>query len=216
MNIMFRFWLHIAILTMPFCQLSGQNIGIGTTTPHAGSILDLGTSRPLLLPRLTSEQMMAVSPVTPGQLIYNTTEHQLYTYTRYRTSSVFTQTNTRWEPVSIGPRMLAYGIVDSFAVEIGGSNNFNVTWSNTDKWYHLNLTEPHEFFKDSMILLITPIGNGSWDQTVSIGEYTSGAERSATIKFTDVTRLTQGYLSMDARRRSAFYFVLYDLRKKIY
>jgi hypothetical protein len=206
----------ILLLLVCSATINAQNVGIGTTSPHAGSILDLGTSRPLLLPRLTRDQMLAVLPVTPGQIIYNSTEHQLYGYMRYRTTTFIGQSNNRWEPISTGPRMLAYGYVDSFANEVNGSNNFSVTWNSTDRWYELNLTSPHEYYRDSMVLMVTAVGNGSWDQAVSTGELISGSSRKATIKFTDVSRIASGWSVTDARRRSNFHIVVYDLRKNPY
>jgi hypothetical protein len=209
-------WRFLILLIMSVNLSAAQSVGIGTTSPHSGSILDLGTSKPLLLPRLTRNQMLASSPVTPGQVIYNTTEHQLYGYMRYRSSNLVSATINRWEPISTGPRMLAYGYVDSFANEVNGSSNFSVTWNTTERWYELNLTSPHEYYRDSMVLIITAVGNGSWDQAVSTGELIDGTTREATIKFTDVSRVAAGWSALDARRRSNFHFVLYDLRKDPY
>ena len=60
-----------------------QAVGIGTTSPNSSSSLDLGPSaKPLVLPRLTSAQMNAVTSPSQGMIIYNTDEHQLYSYMR--------------------------------------------------------------------------------------------------------------------------------------
>lgn len=194
-----------------------QNVGIGTSTPHAGSILDLGSSRPLLLPRLTTEQMLANTPATVGQIVYNSTEHTLYGFTRFRNVVLPGQVTSRWEPIGFGPRMLAYGVVDSFANVLNGSGNFSVQFNATENWYELNLVTPHEYFKDSMLLIITPVGNGSWDQNVATGEVITGSSRVATIKFVDVSRQIAGtFGSVGIRRRSWFHFVLYDLRTRPY
>jgi hypothetical protein len=112
--------------------------------------------------------------------------------------------------------MLAYGYVDSFANEINGSGNFSAIWNSTDRWYELNLISPHEYYRDSMVFIVTAVGNGSWDQAVSTGEKISGSARYATIKFTDVTRIAAGWSINDSRRRSNFHFVVYDLRKAPY
>lgn len=198
-------------------NLMPQSVGIGTVSPNSSSVLDLGPSaKPLVLPRLSFSQMDAITSPAQGMLIYNTTEHQLYSYMRYRTSLVIGQSNNRWQPVSTGPRMLAWGIVDSFGTEINGSLSYSVTWDATNHWYRLTLTNPHEYYKDSMLLMITAVGNGSWDQAVSTGELVEANGRLASIKFTDVSRIAGGFNTLDSRRRSGFHFVLYDLRKEPY
>ncbi len=194
-----------------------QSVGIGTTSPNTSSVLDLGPSaKPLVLPRLSTSQMNSVSGAAQGMIIYNTDEHQLYSYMRYRTSTIIFNPNNRWQPITTGPRMVAWGIVDSFGTEINGSLTYTVTWDATNSWYKLDLTSPFEYYKDSMLLMITPVGNGSWDQTVSTSEIISGTTRVASIKFTDVSRIAAGYSSLASRRRSGFHFTLYDLRKEPY
>lgn len=208
----------IPILFISFFALS-QSVGIGTNTPNTSSSLDMGPSgKPVILPRLSTEQMNAVTSATEGMMLYNTTEKQIYTYTRFSTL-VFNNINIpiyKWMPVSTGPRMMSWGVVDSFATEISGNNLHNITWDATNNWYRLGLSNPHEYYKDSMLLLITPVGNGSWDQAVSTGELIEGNSRFATIKFTDVSRIAAGFSTLNSRRRSGFHFILYDLRKTPY
>jgi len=201
--------IFFALLFFPGIAMA-QSVGIGTQNPNSSSVLDLGTSaKPLVLPRLTSLQMNGVTGPSLGMIVYNTDEHQLYSYMRYRTSTV----SNRWQPVSTGPRMLAWGVLDSFATEINGSGTYSITWDATNHWYRLSLTNPFEYYKDSMLLIITPVGNGSWDQVVSTGELIEASARLASIKFTDVSRVADGINTLDSRRRSGFHFVLYDLRK---
>ncbi len=192
------------------------SIGIGTTNPNAASILDLGSGgKPLILPRLTSSQMNTVSPVAQGMIVYNTTEHQLYTWMRFRSTNIIGQATSRWQPISTGPAMIAWGVVDSFGAVKSGSGNFSVNWDVDDRWYTLTTTS-HPYYKDSMLLMVNPVGNGSWDQTVATGELIEGSIRRATIKFVDVSRSVAGWSQEDIRRRSWFHFVLYDLRKDPY
>lgn len=63
------------------------------------------------------------------------------------------------------------------------------------------------------MLMVTPVGNGSWDAVPSIGEtQVSATDVRATIKFTDVTRITSDtFNNTISRRRSKFYFVLYRI-----
>ena len=63
--------------------------------------------------------------------------------------------------------MMAWGVVDSFGTELNGSVSYSVTWDATNHWYRLSLSNPHEYYKDSMLLMVTAVGNGSWDQAVS-------------------------------------------------
>lgn len=151
-----------------------------------------------------------------------------YTTTHFNrinlSGNIITIPVNRWLPVSAGPKVLAWGSVDSStgtgsAINVpilSGSGNFSVRWykdksGSPTNWYELTLTGD-DFDLDSMVLNITPVGNGSWDMAVSIGEIVSGNQILATIKFTDVSRSVAGWSSTDLRRRSKFHFVLYDMR----
>lgn len=212
-------YLYTLLAVVTFLGGNSQSVGIGTLTPNASSILDLGAgSKPLIIPRLTTTQMNAVTNDAYGMLIYNSTMHQLYGYMRYGSTTINSNTFAlnRWQPIATGPQMIAWGLVDSFASEINGSNNFAVAYDVNENWYTLTTTG-HPFFRDSMMLLVTPVGNGSWDQTVAIGELIEGISiRRATIKFTDVSRVAAGWSTTSARRRSWFYFALYNMRKNPY
>ncbi len=208
-------------ILLPMLLLSGvaisQAVGIGTTTPNSASALDMGPSaKPVVLPRLTTQQMNAVSSPALGMFLYNTTEHQLYSYMRYRTNLAIGQSSNRWQPVTTGPRMLAWGAVDSFGTSLAGSGTHTVAWDATNNWYRLALSNPHGYYKDSMLLMITPVGNGTWDQMPSTGELIESSARLASIKFADASRIAGGSSAIDSRRRSGFHFVLYDLRKEPY
>ena len=54
-------------------SLSGQNnVGIGTTTPNANSILELqSTTQGVLVPRMTSVQRLAIAVPTEGLMVYD-------------------------------------------------------------------------------------------------------------------------------------------------
>ena len=65
------------------------NMGIGTTTPSAKSIMDLtSTTKGFLPPRMTTAQRDAITSVPAGLMIYNTTTNKLNVYT------------TAWEAVT--------------------------------------------------------------------------------------------------------------------
>ena len=171
--------------------------------------------------------MNAISGTTAeGLMIYNSEvkSPMIYTQRGYNYQLItgnYSRTNA-WTPISPGPRMIAWGVVDSsggssdnVTQTVGiksGSGNFSVSWNADERWYQL--TVPNiEFIRDSMLLLVTPVGNGTWDQAVSIGEFITSSSRSATIKFADISRIATGYSMEDSRRRSSFYFVLYSLRR---
>ncbi|MBC7889943.1 MAG: hypothetical protein H7Z13_18865 [Ferruginibacter sp.] len=199
------------------CFARAQSVGIGTTSPNSSAILDLGPSaKPFVLPRLSLPQMNGVTNPVPGMLIYNTDESQLYSYMRYQTITVNDPGNNKWQPVSTGPRMIAWGVVDSFAVIKNGSPGFSVTYDLATHWYRLTLSNPLEYLEDSMLLMVTPVGSGAWDQAVSTKELIESTDHIATIKFSDVSRILAGSNALDTRRRSGFHFTLYDLRKVPY
>ena len=60
-------------------SIIAQNVGIGTNTPHASAILDItSTTKGLLAPRLTNEQMITMPSPANGLLIYNTDQNKYY------------------------------------------------------------------------------------------------------------------------------------------
>src|SRR5690554_142620 len=64
--------LYFAIL---FCFQIHAQVGIGTTTPHESSILDVeSTDKGILIPRLTTAERDAIAPPADGRglLVYNT------------------------------------------------------------------------------------------------------------------------------------------------
>ena len=222
----------LLVLFAVFTNAGGQNaVGIGTPNPNAKAILDLSASdKVLLIPRLNTSQMTDISSPPLGSLIFNTTLSSPMAFTRmgFRPSSFLIGqfvSNNDWWPVSPGPKVLAWGILDSstgpensseaVVADIrSGSGNFLVQWygkTNNKKWYELTLLND-SYDLDSMILVVTPIGNGGWDVSVSIGEISVSNSVRATIKFIDLSRTASGWADIDRRRRSKFQFVLYDLR----
>lgn len=223
------YFLLLTILALVAGQfVTAQNVGIGTNNPNSKAILDLTASDKVFLPpRLTTAQMNAISTPPQGSIVYNTDLQQYMGYVLSHVTRVtingnqINVNNNRWQPISTGPRMLAWGLVDSFGTVRSGSGNFTIVWDGygvssppiSTNWYKLYLTGTN-FNRDSMMLIITAVGNGSWDQAISIGEIVEAAGVVASIKFTDVSRAVNGYTEVDRRRRSWFYFCLYDLRAK--
>lgn len=66
----------IILLTLLCCVMYGQQVGIGTTTPHLSAILDItSTNKGLLIPRMTEAQRNAIASPADGLIIYNTTSN---------------------------------------------------------------------------------------------------------------------------------------------
>ena len=80
----------IALLFLATTTLHAQ-VGIGTATPNSAAALDINsTSKGLLMPRLTTTQRDAISPVA-GLVIYNTTEHKFQGYAGTGSSTTLAQ-----------------------------------------------------------------------------------------------------------------------------
>ncbi|HMO63450.1 MAG TPA: hypothetical protein PKC39_15640 [Ferruginibacter sp.] len=64
-----------ATLIAVIATLVHAQVGIGTTTPNASSVLELqSTDKALILPRLTTAQRNLIASPVPGMMIFNTTE----------------------------------------------------------------------------------------------------------------------------------------------
>lgn len=63
----------IMFLLLPFISISQNNVGIGTTTPTPSARLDIVSSNQgVLVPRMTTANMLAIPSPAPSLLIYNT------------------------------------------------------------------------------------------------------------------------------------------------
>ncbi len=72
-----KIFLLIISILLPIAYSIGQNnTGIGTTAPHASSLLDLtSTDKGFLIPRMTGAQRTAISAPANGLLVYQTDSH---------------------------------------------------------------------------------------------------------------------------------------------
>jgi hypothetical protein len=69
-------------------------VGIGTVSPNASSILDISsTTNGILVPRLTSAQRIAVGTPAQSLMVYDT-DVDLYYY--------FSTSNNYWTPINVG------------------------------------------------------------------------------------------------------------------
>lgn len=209
------------IIFLQVQQLVAQNVGIGTTTPDPASILHLqSTDKAFFPPSMTTEQMGNIPSPKRGMMVYNNETGQYYLYTQYKKTNLPGVNASRWESITSGPRILAWGYYDTASGIINGSENFSIEWDGYGttndpgtNWFKLGLTFSN-FNKDSMLLMITAVGNGSWDQCIAIGELVEASIKYASIKFTDISRMIADFPAAARRRRSSFYFTLYDMRKQ--
>jgi hypothetical protein len=80
----------IALLFLATTTLHAQ-VGIGTATPNSAAALDINsTSKGLLMPRLTTTQRDAISPVA-GLVIYNTSVEKFQGYAGTGSSTTLAQ-----------------------------------------------------------------------------------------------------------------------------
>jgi hypothetical protein len=90
--------LSILVFVCLLFNATAQNVGIGTTTPHANAILDISsTNKGLLLPRVADTN--AISGAKPaGLTIYSNSDNKLYFYngTKWQASGVATGGDSLW------------------------------------------------------------------------------------------------------------------------
>lgn len=209
-----------------------QSVGIGTSSPHSSSILHLNsTSKAFFPPSMTTQQMEEITNPQRGMMVYNDERRQYYLYTQYKRSVIVGNHTNLWEPIVTGPRILAWGLVDSINTGcssspdfsctdirvLNGSDNFSVAWDGPNRWFYLKLDNGYtQFNTDSFLLSVTPVGAGLVDLSTAVYEFPNQGPGSnetwATIKFVDISRSIAGYFNEQRRARTRFYFVLYDLR----
>ncbi|MBX7181427.1 MAG: proprotein convertase P-domain-containing protein [Bacteroidia bacterium] len=71
----------LAAISLPLCSFSQQNMGIGTSTPDASSLLELNSStQGILIPRMTEAQKNSIVAPATGLLIYQTNNQTGFWY----------------------------------------------------------------------------------------------------------------------------------------
>lgn len=88
LNLKIIFLMHFLLLSF----LGHAQVGIGTTTPGASSVLDVtSTTQGLLTPRMSSAQRLAIAAPDNGLLVYDTDLNLFYSYVA---------ASSAWTPVS--------------------------------------------------------------------------------------------------------------------
>lgn len=124
-------------------------VGIGTTTPAASALLDVtSTTKGLLIPRMTTTQMNAISSPATGLKIFNTTDSSTYDYRGTTggwqkvlysgTGGVSNYTHTIFTPTTGGTVALTnnqYNIINPAGALLALTVNLPSTPSNNDVVY---------------------------------------------------------------------------------
>lgn len=91
--------IFILIFSVIFSNTYGQSVGIGSTSfiPNTSAQLEiLSTTKGLLIPRLTTTQMNAITTPAQGLMIYNTTTGAFHYYESGSWRSLATSANDYW------------------------------------------------------------------------------------------------------------------------
>lgn len=76
-----KIFLLMSVLGINNLSYSQNGVGIGTTSPHSSSILEINsTSKGLLIPRMTTAERTAIATPATGLQVYDTTTNSLWFY----------------------------------------------------------------------------------------------------------------------------------------
>ncbi len=131
------------------------SVGIGTNTPDPSAKLDLSsTSQGLLIPRLTTDQINAISNPAGGLLVYNKTIGKVQVYTQ--NSSSVSQLSSSfgfnfWPPQNLGQTFTIPSSTSLASIAVGFENYHNTNVNITVSIYSGSPTFP----------LPTPIGSAT-------------------------------------------------------
>lgn len=89
--------LLLVVTALLISHSTNAQVGIGTTDPHASSILELSsTTSGLLIPRVTTTQMGLIGSPATGLVVYNITESCIYFYNGAAWQSTCSSTSDYW------------------------------------------------------------------------------------------------------------------------
>lgn len=108
------------LLFLLYFYVLGQNVGIGTNTPHPTSKLEIQTNNSgLLIPRLTTVQRDAIVNPADALMIYNLTTRCL---------EIYDQPNNVWVPIGCTGCQLPGNFVATAATNLT-SSSFTANWT---------------------------------------------------------------------------------------
>ncbi|MFC4096332.1 hypothetical protein [Euzebyella saccharophila] len=95
--------LFLMLTSLALTVASAQSVGINTLTPNAAAALDIeSTTGGLLIPRMTTTQMNALSSPPDGLLVYNTDEENTMMFVQGSAYELFNRTATNTMAVLSG------------------------------------------------------------------------------------------------------------------
>ena len=124
-------------------HVSGQNMGIGTTTPHPSARVDIvSNDRGLLIPRLTTAQRDAITNPAHSLLIFNKDNFCIEAYDSVAGQWLPVSCPSACSPCDTCPLPVINGIVgptsicpyDSVTYVIDGSGGHSYTWDVPNGW----------------------------------------------------------------------------------
>lgn len=131
--------LFILVAFIASIQYSTAQMGVGTTSPHSTSLLDVSsTTKGLLIPRLSQTQINAISSPPAGLQVYNTTQNCINFYN-----------GSAWvsEKKYVG-KMVSQGVaveLDNLKIQIPSSGNRSIQIGTTSGSATLSGTSTNNF-----------------------------------------------------------------------
>lgn len=87
--------LSILFMVFVYSNFSFAQVGIGTTSPDASSVLHIeSTDKGLLIPKLSTTQINAITNPANGLIVFNTTTNRIEYNSGTTTASIWTPLNT--------------------------------------------------------------------------------------------------------------------------
>ena len=125
-----KIFLLMSVLGINNLSYSQNGVGIGTTSPHSSSILEINsTSKGLLIPRMTTAQRTAIATPAAGLQVYDTTTNSYW----YYNGTAWTVNSDEWiyngTDAIEATRALANGSINSISNDGKKYHNIGYNWS---------------------------------------------------------------------------------------
>lgn len=165
-------FLLLSIVAINNLSYSQNGVGIGTTSPHSSSILEISsTSKGLLIPRMTTIERIAIATPATGLQVYDTTTNTTWSYN----AAKWVETTSKWT---------------------NDGTNTAVTLTTLSNGTNPRTTGTEFIVKDNGnvgIGTIAPTEKLEVAGAIKIGDTTTVAPSAGTIRFNTTTNKFQGY-----------------------
>lgn len=178
-------WFLLSLVCLLFSiHLFAQSVGIGTTTPHAASLLDItSTTKGMLVPRMTQAQRDAIASPPPGLMIFNTTTNNFNFNTGTGWNSLTSTNPSTGLPNKLLKFNTTLGIVPGMITDNAAGIGVNATSSNPHASAMLDIAStdkgmlvPRMTSVQRMAIAAPAVGLLVFDtNTISFWFYTGGA-----------------------------------------